>query len=130
MAAATPRKTNTKSPTPAVPETPDLGDLGDLSPAAREVLAERARQIAKGYTPENDVVYRSDQLSRAASCYAAKGAGVPFHQASFLWPFPSAAWKPGTSREARVKAAALLLASLEAEDHMRAARDPVEFTGA
>lgn len=86
-----------------------------LTDAARDVLAERQRQIsAEGWTPEHDDEYRHHELAKAAACYAM--AGTPHHIANAHWPWRADWWKPRDARRNRVKAAALLLADIERMD--------------
>lgn len=98
-----------------------------LTPAARDVLAERARQIsAEGWTPERDDQYVHGDLATAAGCYAmwtlAYPAGDPVH----YWPWPKEWWKPSADRRRnRVKAAALLLAEIERIDRAANAAEKV-----
>jgi hypothetical protein len=94
------------------------GTRDALTPAARDVLAERARQISdEGWTPERDDQYVHGDLATAAGCYAmwtlAFPAGDPVH----YWRWPKQWWKPSDDpRRNRVKAAALLLAEIERID--------------
>lgn len=104
-----------------------------LTAAARDVLAERRRQVeAEQWTPEHDDRYRQRQLAMAAACYA---AAVPVHDVldysdgkienrvpamPSAWPWTRAWWKPGTARQNLVKAGALILAEIERLDRATA----------
>lgn len=104
-----------------------------LTDAARDVLAERRRQVEdEQWTPEHDDRYRHRQLAMAAACYA---AAVPVHDVldcsdgriekrvpavSRAWPWAKAWWKPGTARQNLVKAGALILAEIERLDRATA----------
>ena len=89
------------------------------SSAARDVLAERRRQIeAEGWTPERDDLYKNGELSDAAASYALN-AGVPMRNLRPpYWPWESSWWKPCTPRRDLVKAGALILAEIERLDRM------------
>jgi hypothetical protein len=96
--------------------------FNELTPAVRDVLIERERQVvAKGHTPERDTGYQNGELAMAAACYAVFAAGQQPHRSVFSWPFATAAFRPHDKRRAMVKAAALLLASIEALDLAEAA---------
>ena len=107
--------------------------MNGITKAAREVLAERQRQIEQeGYEPENDDRYGLDaELPRAAASYILQDLGVPVlmpHipalQHTCLWPWPPQFWKPKDERRNLVRAAALILAELERMD--RASGDTPE----
>lgn len=94
-----------------------------LTQAARDVLAERARQIsAEGYDPGHDDEHGDGSLSIAAACYAL--ANVPGARPGALSPSYLATWvgwgsgwfKPSTRRRNLEKACALLLAEMERID--------------
>lgn len=99
--------------------------------AARDVLAERARQIsAEGYTPEHDDEHDSGELALAAALYAipyeshliGQDEVLPLHMALDL----ARGWsvKPEPNRRKRlVKAGALLLAEIERLDRAAAQQD-------
>lgn len=88
-----------------------------LTPAARDVLAERRRQIAvEGFTPERDDEYGDSVLSAAAGSYALHAFGRRLDIAPVWWPWARAWWKPGTPRQMLVKAGALILAAIEQID--------------
>jgi hypothetical protein len=96
------------------------GGLPKQTAAARDVLAERSRQInAEGWTPEHDDAHEDGDLEMAASCYAynvadpdPEGEG----RAPFGWPWDISWWKPSTPRRDLVKACALILAAIERRD--------------
>lgn len=105
---------------------------GDL--AARDVLAERARQVsAEGWTPEHDDTHDKNELSRAAACYALEGAApytglgidVTREWANIGWSW--AWWKPKDRRRNLVKAGALILAEIERLDRAAPAQ-PTDST--
>lgn len=107
----------------AAPTTqPSPASQGDaLSQAARDVLAERQRQIsAEGWTPEHDDEHDLGQLARAAACYSGQSrlAGNPELSCgpTSLWPWHYSCWKPNSRRGMLVKAGALILAEMERLD--------------
>lgn len=65
------------------PDHADAGKVeGDGSAAARDVLAERRRQVsAEGWTPEHDDTHTGGEMAGAAACYALYGAtyNAPSH---------------------------------------------------
>lgn len=94
-----------------------------LTPAARDVLAERQRQIsAEGYDPDHDDEHSDGSLSIAAACYAlanVSGARPGALSPSYLaaWVGWGAGWfKPSDRRRNLEKACALLLADMERID--------------
>ncbi|SDV47940.1 hypothetical protein [Chitinasiproducens palmae] len=88
-----------------------------VSPAARDVLAERRRQIeVEGRTPEEDDLYDRGQMATAAGCYAMFTKAYPAGDPSRHWPWSSEWWKPTTPRRNLVKAGALILAEIERLD--------------
>ncbi len=80
---------------------------------------ERVRQIQQeGYAPADDVG-RSDQLIRAAACYADYAAsqleGIDADEPHPFWPWSAECWKPGnTHLRTLEKAGALLAAGYDA----------------
>jgi len=97
----------------------------ELTAAARDMLAERRRQVEQeGWTPEQDDQYDGGELSLAASCYAVAGDGphVPQFLAPQDWPWDYEWWKPTDDRRNLVKAGALILADIERLD--RATHQP------
>lgn len=92
----------------------------DLSQAARDVLAERQRQVtAEGWTPGHDDQHAEGELAAAATAYAfnAATAGRYYaHDPIWFWPWGDGSWKPTTPRRDLVKAGALILAEIERLD--------------
>jgi len=103
--------------------------------AARDVLAERARQVSvEGWTPEHDDKHTDGSLAAAAACYAHQRAiyvadaqydprGGPqgptyYRNVKSAWPdsWSWKWWKPQDRRRNLVKAAALVLAEIERLD--------------
>src|SRR6185312_4338374 len=96
------------------------GKRDELTQAARDVLAERRRQITtEGWTPEHDDEHTNCAMSRAAACYALDAAGYSTHHDSF-WPWDWKFWKPGEPRRNLVKAGALIQAEIERIDRAAA----------
>ncbi|MDR8400078.1 hypothetical protein NE850_27595 [Paraburkholderia sp. USG1] len=98
-----------------------LETASEMTDAARDVIAERQRQVsAEGWTPEHDDEHEEGELAAAAGCYAIWGwGGHAFSQAGDEpkpWPWNRTWWKPSTLRRHCVKAAALLLAEIERID--------------
>ncbi|MGK8222201.1 hypothetical protein ACRS2S_19945 [Achromobacter xylosoxidans] len=94
-----------------------------LTAAARDVLAERQRQVsAEGWTPEQDDRYTHGDMASAAACYANQGRyhfpepGKPGPN----WPWAAEWWKPSTYRRNLEKAGALILAEIERLDRAAA----------
>lgn len=97
------------------------------TPAARDVLAERKRQItAEGWAPEHDDQHDTGELASAAASYA-QCAGLQVEGAESAnafktpyvenWPWSEYWWKPSTDpRRNLVKAGALILAEIERLD--------------
>ena len=87
------------------------------SPAARDVLAERRRQVtAEGWTLEHDDWYGCGELASAAAAYALSGAGWDKDSIIDYWPWELTAFKAEFGRRSLIKAAALLLAEIERID--------------
>jgi hypothetical protein len=92
------------------------------TPAARDVLAERRRQVeAEGWTAEGDDKYSEGQMAVAAGYYAL-ASGYP-HERDIgkgktpnYWPWNREWWKPRTARANLVRAGALVLAEIERID--------------
>lgn len=96
-----------------------------LTDAARDVVAERQRQItSEGYTPKHDDEHGHGELARAASCYATVSSTKLNRVPSLYegktpppnWPWDSSWWRPGDPRRMLVKAGALILAEIERLD--------------
>lgn len=84
------------------------------APAARDVLAERRRQIeAEGMTTAGDDGYHAAELPRAAAAYILNGSN---DEAPCIWPWAKAWWKPRDARANYVRAGALILAEIERLD--------------
>lgn len=96
------------------PSAQDREDV--LTQAARDVLAERRRQVeVEGWTPEHDDKHCNRSLAMAAACYCEPR--YRFHnEAPTAWPWDKTWWKPTTPRRDLVKAAALILAEIERID--------------
>lgn len=95
--------------------------------AARDVLAERARQVtAEGWTSAHDDRHAPGELAGAAACYAMQAALDSIGDRRLgdtikatigeLWPWSATWWKPSTNRRDLVKAGALILAEIERLD--------------
>lgn len=106
-----------------------VAQMDALTQAARDVLAERQRQVSvEGWTLEHDDEHSEGQIAGAAGCYArhvnarAWVFGVPgiddyaSQSAPPAWPWDEIWWKPSTPRRDLVKAGALILAELERMD--------------
>lgn len=99
------------------------------SAAARDVLAERRRQVeAEGWTPEHDDQHDPGTLSQAAGCYIEwngyENAVVPEGAIPINWPWAPEWWKPSDDRRNLVKAGALILAEIERIDRLATAEAP------
>lgn len=112
------------------------GDLISTSSSARDVLAERHRQInAEGWTPEHDDEHDAGDLACAAAAYAlaagdtlnpqSQGDGEYMVEPPVMWPWDGTWWKPTGARRNLVKAGALLLAEIERIDRaaLRASKE-------
>ena len=98
--------------------SPVAAAVPEVSAAARDVLAERQRQISvEGWSVKLDDKYIDCELARAAATYAlcTKPGQLKVCDAP-VWPWPMHWWKPTTYRRNLVKAAALLLAEIERAD--------------
>jgi hypothetical protein len=92
---------------------PAVAAQDELPQAARDVLAERKRQVSvEGWTPEHDDQHASGELACAAACYAVGGDAEP----PPMWPWDADWWKPTSQRRMLVKAGALILAEIERLD--------------
>ena len=98
-----------------------------MTDAARDVLAERQRQInAEGWTQGHDDRHAVGELAGAAACYAMQAAldSIGDRRLSRtvkatigeLWPWSAQWWKPTTNRRDLIKAAALIIAEIERLD--------------
>ncbi|WP_423454343.1 hypothetical protein [Ottowia sp. VDI28] len=86
-----------------------------LTKAAKDVLAERLRQInVEGWTPDHDdEEHLPDELALAAASYVCADAG---DAPPAIWPWDRNWWKPRDRRRNLVKSGALILAELERLD--------------
>ncbi|WP_334029003.1 hypothetical protein [Burkholderia orbicola] len=93
-----------------------------LTTAARDVLAERRRQVeVEGFTPEHDDdEYLDGELAAAGGSYALHAFDRRIALTPAWWPWQRAWWKPGTPRQMLVKAGALILAAIEQIDRRAA----------
>ncbi len=90
-----------------------------MTHAARDVLAERQRQIeVEGWTPEHDDAHSLGQMASAALCYLAEDIPHWARQQAHgcYWPWDAEWWNPGDHRRNLVKAGALILAEIERLD--------------
>lgn len=100
-----------------------------MSDAARDVLAERARQMnEEGFTPAHDDQYEPGTLATAAGCYGIWGWGDSGAHSTpgddpKPWPWDRKWWKPSNLRRHCVKGAALYIAEIERIDR---AQEPPE----
>lgn len=102
------------------------GVMDQMTQAARDVLAERRRQIeAEGWTPEHDDAHAKGEMAQAAACYANHAPARyadhriyvdPRITVPIRWPWARKWWKPADRRRDLVKAAALILAEIERLD--------------
>lgn len=100
----------------AVHPAPAAG--GALTAAARDVLAERQRQVeVEQYEPDADDNYEQCELAYAAAAYAiTPGQIPPLDLWAGLWPWSIEVFKPTDQRRNLVKAGALILAEIERLD--------------
>lgn len=102
---------------PHIVSAPQAASEPVATQAARDVLAERQRQIStEGYTPEHDDEHGAEEFGRAASVYANSHVYDVIGASYMGWPWDEAWYKPTTQRRDFVKAAALLLAGIECID--------------
>lgn len=110
--------------------TIEIADMADAramlavlsqSTAARDVLAERQRQIeVEGFSPPRDDQWQDGQIAEAAACYALHAHEDFAASAPAMWPWAANWWKQSTPRRDLVKAAALILAEIERLDRQEA----------
>lgn len=92
------------------------------SQAARDVLAERQRQIQQeGWTPEHDDEHGDGAMAYAAAAYAVASVEKPGTlmkaSALFMWTgWAKSWWKPKDRRSDLIRAGALILAEIERLD--------------
>ena len=92
-----------------------------VSTAARDVLAERRRQVeVEGYTPEHDDAHDRGELAGAAAAYAAYRSQVAPEVImgdeiiGTLWPWPGeGSYKPKNRYDDLKRAAAFLIAEMD-----------------
>lgn len=96
----------------------------EVTEAARDVLAERRRQIeAEGWSASHDDGHMSGEMARAAACYALSSAGWKREALLEIWPvrqWVSMWFKPTGRRRDLVKGAALMIAEIERLDRLAA----------
>lgn len=103
------------APTPE--DAPSTTQGVALSAAARDVLAERHRQVSvEGWTPEHDDEHDSGDLREAAICYIQGFPTWNIKEGIQRWPWAESWWKPTTLRRNLVKATAMLIAEVERID--------------
>ena len=102
---------------------PSSSVSAEVTDAARDVLAERQRQVeAEGWTPKHDDEHQRGEMAGAAACYALRNVqhwGAAQAAAS-LWPWDEKWWKPSDNRRNLVKAGALIIAEIERLDRLSA----------
>jgi len=98
----------------------------ELTSAARDVLAERHRQIAaEGWSTQHDDEHAAGQLAAAGACYAAFTQAYQVGDPPRYWPWAPEWWKPSSDRRRNwVKSCALMLAEIERHDRMAIANTP------
>jgi len=105
----------------AAPQAPAAPAVDALSQAARDVLAERTRQVnAEGFSHARDDQYVGGQLAGAAASYLILAAGGREDEARAFWPWRQEWLKPGSQRRYMEKACALGLAEMERMDRSAA----------
>ncbi|WP_018435313.1 Lar family restriction alleviation protein [Paraburkholderia atlantica] len=96
---------------------PPAAATAPLTDAARDVLAERQRQVtAEGWTPAHDDEHTESEIALAAACYAMAAGGYAKGQTPPNWPWSLSWWKPAYGRRDLIKAGALILAESERID--------------
>ncbi|AMM23203.1 hypothetical protein [Variovorax sp. PAMC 28711] len=104
--------------------TPPTGETQAVpSDAARDVLAERQRQImSEGWTPEHDDAHDGGTLAVAAAYYALNDVSHTYGSVS--WPWASEWLKDKGPRRNLVRAGALIIAEIERLDRAALATQP------
>ena len=106
---------------------PPLWTIHD-SQGARDVLAERFRQVAvEGWNPAHDDEHTSGDMAEAAVAYAQE-ASMPCGGLPMGWPWAKEWWKPTTPRRNLVKAGALIIAEIERIDRAAKAAETAPDT--
>lgn len=110
----------------------------EMTAAARDVLAERKRQIeVEGCPPDQDDCYSPGEMALAAAGYSFVAGLTPTNRSRFVgpdrytpwqWPWSRSWWKPTDPRRDLVKAGALILAEIERID--RASREDAALPAA
>jgi hypothetical protein len=103
----------------------------EVTDAQRDVIAERARQVAaEGWTPQHDDEHGNGAIALAAAAYAIEAAAladgmVPDATRSppWCWPWSADGWKSADARRNLVKAGALILAEIERLDRAAMQKD-------
>lgn len=99
---------------------PSWQDGAEASAAARDVLAERRRQVdVEGWSSDHDDNHTRGEIALAAAAYAANSAAIRelwFDSARPLWPWHWSWWKPKGRRRDLVRAGALIIAEIERLD--------------
>ena len=94
------------------------------SDAARDVLAERQRQISKeGWTIHHDDEHDTGEMADAAAVYALRASGHFESGVPTYGPWAASDYKPKDKRTDLVRAAALLLAEIERIDRAAIAQE-------
>lgn len=95
-----------------------LKRLNSMTQAARDVLAERQRQVEEErWAPAHDDKHIGGTLATAAACYALYSDAYPNKgEPPPEWPWHRTWWKPSHYRRDLVKAGALILAEIERLD--------------
>ena len=103
------------------PAAPAASAVDAMSQAARDVLAERRRQVnAEGFSHARDDQYVGGQLAGAATSYLILAAGGREDEARAFWPWCQEWLKPGSQRRYLEKVGALVLAEMERLDRAAA----------
>lgn len=85
-----------------------------------DVAVERQSQKDKGYTPDHDAEHGPLPIISAAISYAMADIIGCKSSPPILWPWEDEAWKPRDRRANLIRAAALLVAAIEAMDRIDA----------
>jgi hypothetical protein len=97
-----------------------LKPFTQLPDAARDVLAERRRQIeAEGWSAAHDNRHQNNSLTLAAISYALASIGGYTTAVHEYWPWDIEQWKPKDNRADKVRATALLIAAIERDDRIK-----------
>ena len=106
----------------------------ELSAAARDVLAERERQVnVEGWTPAHDDEHDQGEMAVAAACYALASTWLSewarTNVVAKYWPWDLKWFKSEDSRRNLVKAGALVLAEIERRDRGEQAKHASPMAG-